>query len=157
VGNLLYRFNTNGSIDSTFGHTGYVKFLDDINNDGYLTNLLVNDNKVYTYGYANYPIQKAAIELVDLGEMQFSNLPGATEIKQMVWPNPSQQQFTLQVVSNSNVPVELKVFDMVGRQVYLIKGSANLQYQFGSEFKSGIYIAEVRQGNVRSTVKLIKQ
>jgi hypothetical protein len=147
---------TDGLVDSTFGTNGFVNFFDDMEY-GYLTNLLVNSNNVFAYGYANAPIQMAAIELVDLGEMQFSNLPIATEIKQMVWPNPSRQQFTLKLSSNSNELIELRVFDIFGKQVYSTRGPVNKQYLFGSSFTRGIYMAEIRKGGNRLMVKLIKQ
>jgi hypothetical protein len=73
------------------------------------------------------------------------------------WPNPSEHQFTLNIESNSNEPVMLKVYDMYGRVVHSVKGTANRQYSFGNYFVSGAYIAEAIQGVNRSTVKLIKQ
>ena len=155
LGNLLYRFNSDGTVDTTFGNNGYVRFFDDIVY-GYLTNILVSDNKVYAYGYANSPIQKAAIEAISLSDNLSISLQ-AKESNIKVWPNPSNQHFILKMNSNSNKPIELRVYDMVGRQAYSIKGPANRQYQFGGSFISGIYMVEVRQGGNRSTVKLIKQ
>jgi len=49
------------------------------------------------------------------------------------------------------------VFDISGKQVYITKGSANQTYRFGDNFVTGAYIVEVRQGQQRSTLKLIKQ
>jgi hypothetical protein len=74
-----------------------------------------------------------------------------------VSPNPSNNQFTINIESSSNETVELKVYDISGRVVYSARGNANRQYQFGNNFISGAYVAEIRQGANRSTVKLIKQ
>jgi hypothetical protein len=73
------------------------------------------------------------------------------------WPNPSEHQFVLQVEGNNNEAVNIKVFDVLGRQVYITKGAANQNYHFGENFVSGAYIVEVRQGDKRSMIKLIKQ
>jgi hypothetical protein len=80
-----------------------------------------------------------------------------TGLNVKAWPNPSDNQFTIKVESNRNETVELKVYDMVGRVVYTVSGNANRQYQFGNNFVSGAYVAEIRQGAERETVKLIKQ
>ena len=73
------------------------------------------------------------------------------------WPNPSEHQFLLNVESSSSDPINIRVYDMYGRMVFSTTGSANKQHQFGNRFVSGTYIAEVRQGANRSTVKLVKQ
>jgi len=87
--------------------------------------------------------------------------PKAEEVNKLfavkVWPNPAEQYFTLHVDGNNNETVNVKVFDVLGRQVYVTKGSANQNYQFGANFVSGAYIVEVRQGEKRSMIKLIKQ
>jgi len=74
------------------------------------------------------------------------------------WPNPTEHYFTLNVQSdNLNDKVEIKVNDIMGRQVYITTGTTNRNYQFGGNFVTGVYIVEVRQGDKRSTIKLIKQ
>jgi uncharacterized delta-60 repeat protein len=73
------------------------------------------------------------------------------------WPNPSADQFTLVVESKSEQPVELKVFDVYGRQVYASNGSANGLSHFGGDFAVGTYVAVVTQEANRSSVLLIKQ
>lgn len=87
--------------------------------------------------------------------------PKAEEVNKLfavkVWPNPAEQHFTLHVDGNNNETVNVNVFDVLGRQVYVTKGSANQNYQFGANFVSGAYIVEVRQGEKRSMIKLIKQ
>jgi hypothetical protein len=53
--------------------------------------------------------------------------------------------------------VEIKVYDIAGRQIYTTTGGTNRNYLFGGNFKTGVYIVETRQGDKRSTIKLIKQ
>jgi hypothetical protein len=73
-------------------------------------------------------------------------------------PNPTEHSFTLNVQSQNLVDkVEIKVYDIAGRQVHAITGGTNRNYLFGENFKTGVYIVEIRQGDKRSTIKLIKQ
>jgi len=72
------------------------------------------------------------------------------------WPNPSNNYFTLRVNSTNKEVVELKVYDISGKQVYAAKGAANRLFTFGSMLVSGTYIVEVRQEGKRSVHKLIK-
>ena len=73
------------------------------------------------------------------------------------YPNPTEHYFILNVQSASNENIEVKVFDVSGKQVYVTRGSANQDYRFGDKFVTGVYIVEVRQGNQSKTLKLIKQ
>ncbi|HKB44779.1 MAG TPA: T9SS type A sorting domain-containing protein, partial [Chitinophagaceae bacterium] len=73
------------------------------------------------------------------------------------YPNPTAQYFTLNVQSDNNEPVNIKVFTLSGKLVYTAKGSANQTYRFGDKLISGVYVAEVLQGDKRKTIKLVKQ
>ena len=73
------------------------------------------------------------------------------------YPNPTHHSFTLDVQTKLNDRVVIKVYDIAGRQVYLTSGAANRTYSFGSDFVPGLYIVEVRQGDQRSLIKLVKQ
>ncbi|MBA2499175.1 MAG: T9SS type A sorting domain-containing protein, partial [Chitinophagaceae bacterium] len=73
------------------------------------------------------------------------------------YPNPSERFFNLNVTSGSQETVDLKVFDIQGRVVYTTRGSANQSYRFGDKFVAGIYLVEVRQGDKRSVIQIVKQ
>jgi len=154
--NRLYRYNSTGSVDTTFGNKGYVEFFRSFE-DGYLTNLLINDNKVYACGEIYSPFQTALIEAVKLSDSQNSTSPVEFANNLTVSPNPSKNEFILKIESHNNEPIELKVYDMVGRKVYSTKGPADRQYNFGGSFSEGIYMAEVMLEGKRLMVKLIKQ
>ncbi|MBS1609195.1 MAG: T9SS type A sorting domain-containing protein, partial [Bacteroidetes bacterium] len=72
------------------------------------------------------------------------------------YPNPSQTYFNLQVKSSNNSDIEIKVFDMSGKQVDQMRGAAYETYRFGNNLVAGTYIVEVRQGNEKITTKVIK-
>jgi FlaG/FlaF family flagellin (archaellin) len=78
--------------------------------------------------------------------------------KVKAYPNPSTQYFTLDVLSNSNEPIEVKVFDMNGHMVYYHKGSLKEEHhKFGQMLTDGTYILNVNQGNKRQITTLIKK
>jgi hypothetical protein len=54
--------------------------------------------------------------------------------------------------------VLVTVYDAIGRQVKKIERSdSQSPIRFGEDLKIGAYIVEVRQGDNRKTLKLIKQ
>jgi hypothetical protein len=58
----------------------------------------------------------------------------------------------------SNEKVLVTVYDAIGRQVKKIERSdSQSPIRFGEDLKIGAYIVEVRQGDNRKTIKLVKQ
>ena len=110
-------------------------------------------SKVYVAGGGNCT-STVATRSVGLSETE--QVPETTQFKVQVFPNPTEDYFTLNVEGSVNEKVQLKVVDISGRVVYVTEGSANQNYRFGENFKNGAYIVEVRQGDKRSTIKLIK-
>ena len=74
-----------------------------------------------------------------------------------VSPNPSNNDFRIQVITSSNDPLFVRLTNVSGTDLKvnttLIKGSI---ITVGSELKAGTYFAEVIQGTNRKTVKLVK-
>ena len=71
--------------------------------------------------------------------------------------NPSTSYFTLKLQSNINIPVQIRVMDATGKMVEAkANNNANSTVQIGHDFRSGIYYAELLQGNNRKVVQLIK-
>jgi hypothetical protein len=69
------------------------------------------------------------------------------ELNVTVSPNPTISEFTVTAKSSSQKPVEIRVTDMFGKNVYRATGSGNGTYRFGSNFSSGIYIIQIIQGD----------
>ena len=85
-------------------------------------------------------------------------IPDILKFSVKVFPNPTEHQFTLVLDGASNEKVQIIVYDAVGRQVKMFeKESANIPIRFGADLKVGAYIVEVRQGDNRKTLKLVKQ
>ena len=72
------------------------------------------------------------------------------------FPNPTSSYFTLQIRSDKNDAIDIRVRDMQGRTVYVNRGQQRTVH-FGQNFATGLYIVEVSQGDRRETIKLTKQ
>ena len=79
------------------------------------------------------------------------------ELKITVSPNPTTTYFSLKLESKYDMPVNLIVFDEMGLITDIrSKLAANSTIQFGYNYHSGIYFAEMIQGTERKVVQLIK-
>ena len=73
-----------------------------------------------------------------------------------VFPNPSKNQFRLQVISTSSEEIIVRITDVLGRQMKLLKTKSYQLNQFGDELRPGIYLIEAIQGNNRKIIKVIR-
>lgn len=81
------------------------------------------------------------------------------EFSLRAYPNPSTSQFTVQIESsNRNEKIEVRVMDLNGRVVEMFHNlSANQTLKLGGNYRPGMYVVEMIQGNERKQLKLIKQ
>ena len=85
--------------------------------------------------------------------------PELTKFNVKAFPNPTRTSVSHWYLENAtNEKVQIVVYDALGRQVKMFE-KAKRQYSnslwYGSE--SGVYVVEVRQGDNRKTLKLVKQ
>lgn len=73
-----------------------------------------------------------------------------------IYPNPSTNYFTLTVKYHGSMRVYLNVYNLQGNLVYSASGNAYTQFQFGSNFIAGTYIAKVNIGGTIQSFKLLK-
>jgi hypothetical protein len=74
-----------------------------------------------------------------------------------VMPNPSRQYFSIQITSTSGEKVEANLFDVNGQLISKLNTVKNQTLRFGDNLKPGVYIVEIRQGEQRKTISVIKQ
>ena len=82
--------------------------------------------------------------------------PNESSFEVKAYPNPSASGFTLQIDGSSATPADVWVFNSLGQLVKRLRPTGNI-LRFGGELNPGIYIAEIRQGVNRKTLKLVKQ
>jgi len=83
--------------------------------------------------------------------------PIGPEMTINVRPVPTETFFTLTVKSSSQQTVEINVYDVTGRKIQQLRGSALDSYHFGDMYVPGAYFVEVLQGSQRVTQKILKQ
>jgi len=84
------------------------------------------------------------------------DLVAAKLIDVKVYPNPSSAYFTVLLPNENNEKTVLRVLDMSGRVVKKMTNISGNSIQFGQELQTGVYILEVKDGDKRTIVKLIK-
>jgi hypothetical protein len=166
IGNLALSIQ---AVQSTV--TGYVDMfvvtLTDASNGGliYCNNWVstkpvlqaLGGGKINVRGVATNTCCTTSSSLV-VDESSAETLNALSGFKVNVFPNPTTHNFTLDVQSNSNEEIELKVFDMLGYMVYYHKGSLKeAHHKFGQMLTAGTYTLDVRQGNNRQTIRILKK
>jgi len=75
-----------------------------------------------------------------------------------VYPNPFADNFNLSFETVSNDPVNVKVYDMIGKLIdnQTIEASVVNTIQLGNNYQSGIYNVSVSQGNKMQHARIIK-
>jgi hypothetical protein len=72
-------------------------------------------------------------------------------------PNPSSTHFTLTIKSNNDAAVAVTVTDVTGRVIERRANvAANVNLQLGSNYQTGVYFVEVKQGAKSEKLKLVK-
>jgi hypothetical protein len=85
-----------------------------------------------------------------------SQQPVVDRLTVMALPNPSINHFTLQIQSKESASVTIRVQDISGRTIKVMKQAANGTVRFGSDLKKGVYLVEVAQGDEKRLLKLVK-
>ncbi|MFD0985119.1 T9SS type A sorting domain-containing protein, partial [Flavobacterium myungsuense] len=75
------------------------------------------------------------------------------------FPNPFATHFSLDIESSSDDQVEMKVYDMIGRQLEVRKSSVSelSVQQIGRNYPTGIYNLVVSQGKNVKSIRMIKR
>jgi hypothetical protein len=102
---------------------------------------------------------KANNNLIATGPTNTSNLvtDESKPFKVNVYPNPTSSNFKIEVESDSDELINIRVYDILGHVVTnLTKVTRNSVVATGDKLKGGTYFAEITQGKNRKLVKLIK-
>ena len=74
-----------------------------------------------------------------------------------VSPNPSRQNFNLEIKSSSEEKIEVNLFDITGRFISKLNAVKNNTLPFGDDLRPGVYMLQIRQGQQQKTIKIVKQ
>jgi hypothetical protein len=80
-----------------------------------------------------------------------------TDIEVNIYPNPSRNQFTVQMTAVSPETIlAMTVLDMQGRVVEVLESRAQHQVAFGGDYAPGVYLLSVTAGSRQKTFRIIK-
>ncbi len=81
------------------------------------------------------------------------------EFSAVVYPNPTIDSFLLEIISESTEPIEIKVYDMIGRQIEnrTISFDEVSSTYIGTNYPTGVYNIIITQGVHLKMVKVIKR
>ena len=74
----------------------------------------------------------------------------------VLYPNPSQTNFKLQVLSCQDKKLTIHIYDVAGKLISIIYGKTNKIIRIGGQLKSGIYFAEIFTNNNKKSITLEK-
>lgn len=82
-----------------------------------------------------------------------------SEFKVIAYPNPYAESFKLDIRTSSDGAVQLKVYDMLGKQIEnrTVTLSEMLTLEIGANYPSGVYNLIVSQQDTTQTVRVIKR
>lgn len=72
------------------------------------------------------------------------------------YPNPSSNEFTFEIESDSTEKLNIKVYDTFGRTIKEIRNTPEKEFIFGYDLPRGIYIVMIQQGLYKKTIRLVK-
>jgi hypothetical protein len=73
-----------------------------------------------------------------------------------VFPNPTTNNFNLQVITADQQEVVVRILDVQGRFIKSVKVAPYQTVNLGAELKSGSYMLEVKQGNSVKTTRVVR-
>jgi len=82
---------------------------------------------------------------------------GSQELSVNIWPNPTADNFSLELNSPESPDAVISVFDLTGRLIHDMVVQDSQTIQFGEELMPGIYIVNVRNGSNMQNFKIVKE
>ena len=153
---LLIRFNTNGSLDTTFNNVGY-KSIDFSTSNAIGTSFLIqNDGKFLCAGGLsdNSPTGcLARLQIDNLATNALTNKPLS------IYPNPFSEYITIESKDLNLQNATIEIYDTTGRTLSTITAtdSTNFTIPTNKNLSKGAYFLKITNEGKTETVKMIKQ
>jgi ligand-binding sensor domain-containing protein len=157
-GTNLFAGTDGGVFLSTNNGTSWSTVDSGLTNTNVLS-LAVNGTNLFVGTWGNGVWVRPLSEMVTAVENNHNNIPNHFELKQN-YPNPFNPSTTLSFVIGHSSFVDLKVYDVLGREVATLvneeKPAGNYQVKFNAaNLPSGIYIYKLQAGSLTETKKMI--
>jgi hypothetical protein len=82
-----------------------------------------------------------------------------SEFKALAYPNPFDSEFNINLTPQSTDPIELKIYDMLGRLIenHYVKPSEINSIRMGTTYPPGFFTVLIKQGQQEVNLKVIKK
>jgi hypothetical protein len=82
-----------------------------------------------------------------------------SEFKALAFPNPFETEFNINLTPQSTDPIELKIYDMIGRLIenHYVKPSEINSIRMGTTYPPGFFTVLIKQGQQEVNLKVIKK
>jgi hypothetical protein len=115
-------------------------------------------NFVSKIGGVTVPGSSTSINLVpNCSSAKMSSDLRISDLEATLAPNPSSDEFGLQVTPVDDTPISIKVIDINGRLIDEFRSATTEVIYFGRNLKEGFYFVEISQGDQRKVMKIQKQ
>jgi uncharacterized delta-60 repeat protein len=161
------RYNENGTIDSTFGLNGIATNSSGISNDVVNSLAIQNDGNIIAAGYSSSGLNYSVFSLLryngkaqNVVSIQEKTRPPSVFTLEQNYPNPFNPTTTIKFEIPKSSFVNLKVYDILGREVANLvneeKEAGNYDITFNAgNLSSGVYVYQLKAGNFVTTKKLM--
>jgi len=76
----------------------------------------------------------------------------------LVYPNPFNSMFHMRITTESNEPIDMKILNVAGQLIdEATNVETNTEIQLGDKLANGIYFVEIKQGDIRKVVRMVKE
>ncbi len=75
----------------------------------------------------------------------------------LVYPNPFNDEFHIRIESESDLRIDLRMFDIAGQVVYQQSGiSTSEDVSMSNTLAKSVYFVEITQGDAKRVIRIIK-
>lgn len=118
--------------------------------------------------YEAYQMSFARFSLDWLSDGNDTYVPAFTSVDEisskapslMIYPNPFEYEFTIQLSTNITYPINIEINDVLGKKIYakkIIKKAALVKIELDNNLPSGTYFIKVSNQSTEVTKKVIKK
>lgn len=152
----MVRFNTDGTLDTTFGNGGKVSTDVDGREDHGYAIALQPDSKIVMAGYS-YTAggDDSAIVVARYNNDDTAGVDGNQNNEFSIYPNPAREQLTIKMTDASST-YQLEIVDMLGKKVYDSE-IQNMGQVDVSALAAGTYLLKLNSSSQTSTLRFIKK
>ncbi|MGL2966713.1 T9SS type A sorting domain-containing protein [Flavobacterium sp. XGLA_31] len=151
---LLIKFNTDGTIDTTFDDVGY-KLVDFENSNAVVSSFLIQpDGKFLCAGVIDYSV--GCFARLDTNALSV-NQPAAKLFS--VYPNPFSESITIENQGKTLAKNRVELYDITGKKIFEYQSDESQSYTIPlqKELAKGNYLLKISNTEAAETLKIIKQ